>query len=253
MLKIPRDIKTCPRPPHVAQVFNCEPVSAPEPSHVSHLSSFVTEISPFAAERGFFERDFQIVTQIVAALRSRRVLVAAKEIFKNASTRAAAENSAKNIKRIVKAARAAATAARALARVERRVAELVVGRAFLRRRSTPRKPRQFLEFFLGVPVAGIFVGMIFDGETAVGFFDAVGGFLAGDFKDFVVVALCHEKFRVANSGLQFGRRTFGDDDSGGTQQSFAQLVALAKLLDDVAFWNVGGFLLRNRFVQRRVK
>src|ERR1700722_3352419 len=45
MLKIPRDIKTCPRPPHVAHVFNFEPASAPEPPHVSHLSSFVTEIS----------------------------------------------------------------------------------------------------------------------------------------------------------------------------------------------------------------
>src|SRR5271169_4815371 len=45
MLKIPRDLQTRPRPPHVAQVFNFEPASAPEPSHVSHLSSFVTEIS----------------------------------------------------------------------------------------------------------------------------------------------------------------------------------------------------------------
>ena len=55
----------------------------------------------FAAERGLFERDFQIVTQIVAALRPRRVLAAAEETFKNA---AAAEDFAENFERIVEAA-----------------------------------------------------------------------------------------------------------------------------------------------------
>ena len=58
----------------------------------------------FAAERRFFERDLQIVTQIAAALRLRRVLAAAEETFKNASARRAAENFAENFKRIVEIA-----------------------------------------------------------------------------------------------------------------------------------------------------
>src|SRR2546425_680356 len=45
MLKIPRDISTCPRPPQVVHDFNFEPCSMPAPSQVSHLSSLVTEIS----------------------------------------------------------------------------------------------------------------------------------------------------------------------------------------------------------------
>ena len=62
----------------------------------------------FAAERGFFERDFQIVAQIIAALRGRRILAAAEESFKNAP--AAAEHFAENVERIVEPAAAEAAA-----------------------------------------------------------------------------------------------------------------------------------------------
>ena len=49
-----------------------------------------------AAERRLFQRDFQIVTQIAAALRLRRVLAAAEENFEDAS---AAENFAEDFER----------------------------------------------------------------------------------------------------------------------------------------------------------
>src|SRR6266545_2066411 len=45
MLKMPRELITCPRPPQVVQVFVDEPGSAPEPRHDSHGSSLVTAIS----------------------------------------------------------------------------------------------------------------------------------------------------------------------------------------------------------------
>src|SRR5260221_7307534 len=129
----------------------------------------------FAAERGFFERDFKVITQIIAALRLRRVgLLAAEKIFKNVAARRAAKDIAENIKWIMEAAAAPG----AMARVERRVAELVVGRALLRVAQRLVSLAKLLEFFLGGLVAGIFVRMIFDGEAAVGFFGAVGGCLA---------------------------------------------------------------------------
>ncbi len=85
-----------------------------------------------------------------------------------------------------------------MARIKRRMAVLIVGGAFLRIAQRFVGFAKFLEFFLGGVVARIFVRVIFYGELAIGFFDAVGGFLASDFEDFVIVALCHEKFRVAN-------------------------------------------------------
>ena len=45
----------------------------------------------------------------------------------------------------------------------------------------------------------------------------------------------------------------GNHDGGRPQQAVAQFVAFAKLLDDVAFGHVRGFLLRNGFMQVRVE
>jgi hypothetical protein len=97
----------------------------------------------FAAERGFFERDFQIVTQIITALRSGRILAAAEKIFKNAAHRRAAEDFAENVERIVESCprrRNRRDRARAGAGRTRR------GRIGRRRRvfagrSKPRRPR----------------------------------------------------------------------------------------------------------------
>ena len=54
---------------------------------------------------------------------------------------------------------------------------------------------EFLELFLGGFISRVFIRVIFHREAAVGFFYAVGGLLAGDLQDFVVVAL----------GSQFGK------------------------------------------------
>ena len=45
MLKMPREVMTCPRPWHVGQVRVLEPASTPEPLHTSHFSGLVTVIS----------------------------------------------------------------------------------------------------------------------------------------------------------------------------------------------------------------
>ena len=124
----------------------------------------------FAAQRGFFERDFQIVTQIVAALRLRRILAAAEDIFKNAAA-AAAENLAENFERDRGSRRRSRRATGALARVKGGVAVLVVGGAFLRVAQRLVGLAQFLEFFLGGLVARIFVRVKFDGQLAVGLLD----------------------------------------------------------------------------------
>ena len=80
-----------------------------------------------AAERSLFQRDFQIVTQVAATLRLRRVLAAAEETIEDAS---AAEDFAEDFERIMKAAGAAKPAAGPRARIECRVAVLIVGGAF---------------------------------------------------------------------------------------------------------------------------
>ena len=130
MLKMPREVSTWPRPPQVAQVRSLEPGSAPEPRRFA-LVELGDGNFLFAAERGFFERDFHIVAQIIAALRAGRILAAAEMFSKMLPPAAAAEDFAENIERIVEPA-AAAAAAGALARVKGRVAVLVVGGAFLR-------------------------------------------------------------------------------------------------------------------------
>ena len=179
MLKMPRDISTWPRPPQVAQVLILEPRF--RAGAVAGLA--LVELGDgnflFAAERGLFERDFQIVTQIVAALRARRILAAAEDVFKNAAA-ARAEDLAENVERIVEAAaRRSRRRAGALARVKRGVAVLVVGGAFLRVAQRLVGLAEFLEFFLGLLVARIFVRMKFHGQLAVGFLDFLGvGFAA---------------------------------------------------------------------------
>jgi hypothetical protein len=121
----------------------------------------------------------------------RVLLLAAEKIFKNAAAARAAEDFAEDVERIVKVAIAETAAARAHARVERRVAVLVVGGAFIRVAQRLVSLAEFLEFFLRRMVARIFVRMKPHREPAVGFFDAVGSFLAGDLQNFVIIALGH--------------------------------------------------------------
>jgi hypothetical protein len=50
----------------------------------------------------------------------------------------------------------------------------------------------FFEFFLGLFIALIAIGMVFEGELAIGFFDVVGASPALYLEYFVVI--CHRKF-----------------------------------------------------------
>ena len=82
-------------------------------------------------------------------------------------------------------------AAGASARIESRVAVLVVGGAFLRVAQGFISLAQFLEFFLGGLVTRIFVGMIFQGQLAIGLLDLLLAGIAVHAQNLVVVAFCH--------------------------------------------------------------
>ena len=91
----------------------------------------------------------------------------------------------------MKAAAKAAGAAGARAGIKRRVAVLIVGRAFLRVAQGLVGLADFLEFFLGGFVARIFVRMKFDGQLAVSLFDFLVAGVAADAEHFVIIALGH--------------------------------------------------------------
>src|ERR1019366_7928216 len=96
----------------------------------------------------------------------------------------AAEDFAEDVERVVEPAAGGLAAARP----ERRVAELVVGGAFLRVGEDLIGFAEFLEAFLGGMVALVFVGMIFDGQFAVGLFELLVGSVAGQAEHLVVIA-----------------------------------------------------------------
>ncbi len=198
----------------------------------------------FAAEGGFFEAEFEVVAEVGAALGAAGFAAAAgvaKEFVEDAAAAgggASAEGFAEDVEGVVEAA-AAGAAAGAGAGVEGGVSVLVVGGAFLGVADGFVGFAEFLEFFLGGLVAGVFVGVVFDGEFAVGLFDVVVGGVAGDAEDFVVIPFGHR------SGGGF----FGDDDGGGAEKAVAEAVAFAELLEDVAFGDVGGLGLGDGFVE----
>ena len=137
----------------------------------------------FATARGLLERDLQIVAQVRAPLAARGVgatATAAEKLLKNPAT-ATAENLAKNIERVVEAAAGAHSA------LERRVAVAVVGGAFRGIAQRLVGLADFLEFLLRRMVAGIFVGMEFDREFAVGALEVLLADRTVNAEDFVVV------------------------------------------------------------------
>ena len=187
MLKIPRELITCPRPPQVEHVFEVEPGSAPEPRQDSHKSSFVTAISfsqPNTASSN------EIITQVSAAPRAGRILPFAAEQFIEDAAGAGAEDFAENLKRIMEAA-APKTSAGARARIEGSMAVPVVSGPRLRIAQGFVGFAQFLEFFLGGFVAGIFIGMILEGQFAIGLFDFLLAGAAVHPEDIVIIALGH--------------------------------------------------------------
>ena len=132
--------------------------------------------------RRFFEFDFQIVAQIVAApgARTRSSAAGAEEIAKDVG-----ENFLEALAEI-EAAESSRTALRSL---ERGVPETIVLRAPLGVGENLVGFVEFLETFLGVFVAGIAIGMKLNRESAVGFlqFDFTGATI--DAENFVVISL----------------------------------------------------------------
>ena len=133
--------------------------------------------------RRFFEGDFHVVTEIVAAVRLAWVLArAAEKLVKDTS---ATEHFTENFKGIVKAA------SQAGAFVKGSMAVLIVGRAFLRVIQDFVGFAQFLELFFGSLIAGVLVGVKFDGQFAVGLFDFLVACVPFHPQDFVIVAFSH--------------------------------------------------------------
>jgi len=115
----------------------------------------------------------------------------AEKSFKNAATRRAAKNFAENVERVMESAAKTARESAARAPVKRRVAILVVSGAALRVAQCFVSLAEFLEFFLGVLVTGIFVGMKFHREFAICFFDFIRFGSAFDAENFIVIAFGH--------------------------------------------------------------
>ena len=116
----------------------------------------------FFSGRGFFQRDFQIVPQIRAALCRRSGALSA------ASAEHIAEpEKVENVFDIRKALRIESETLSARAAVS----ETIVSRAFLRIGQNPIRFSRFFEFFFRFGVSGIFVGMMLNGERSVSAFD----------------------------------------------------------------------------------
>lgn len=146
----------------------------------------------FDAHDGFFESDLHVVAQIGAALGAGGIGVAAaaeKIVENTAAATAAAEDFAEDFEWIVEAAGSRTEAAGT--GIEGAVAVLIVGGALLGIAEDFVGFADFLEFFLGGFVAGIFIGMVFNGEFAVRLFDVVDAGAAFDTEHFVVIAFGH--------------------------------------------------------------
>ena len=119
---------------------------------------------------------------------------APEKVIKNAAATAAcrAHKGAQGLFKVDAAAKSAAaksagTAARAAARAEGGMAELVVLLPFGGIAEDFVGLGNLLELFLGGFVAGVFIGMIFNGHFAVGLFDLIRRGAFGDAEQFVVV------------------------------------------------------------------
>src|ERR1700682_6484942 len=141
------------------------------------------------AESRFFERDLHVVAQIGAALAPFAISRggAAEKRFEN-SPAPAAKDFAENIERIMETAAAPAHALR-----KGRMTEAIVSRALIGIDQDVVGFAELFEFFFGVRVVGVFVGVIFDGEFAVGALHFLLRRGARDGQHFVVIALfrCH--------------------------------------------------------------
>jgi hypothetical protein len=119
------------------------------------------------------------------------------------------------------------------------MAVAVVGGAFLRIRKNLIGLPDFLKFFLGFFISLMFIGMMLDGEFAVGLFNFLGCNGAGNAEDFVVIFF-------GGHGLgSWGRGGSHGDDTGGSEEAIPDFVATTALMEDKAFgFSWGGFLAK---------
>jgi hypothetical protein len=117
------------------------------------------------------------------------------------------------------------------------MAVAVVGWAFLGIGENLIGFADFLEFLLGLFIALMFVGMMLDGEFAVGFFNFLGGDSAANAEHFVVIFF-------GGHGLGGGgRRGSHRDDAAGSKKAIADFVAATALVENKTFgFSRGGFL-----------
>ncbi len=131
--------------------------------------------------RRFFEFDFKIVAQVVAApgARTRASAAGAEKIAKDVG-----ENFLEALAEVE-----TAESARTLRSLEGGVTETVILRAPLGIGKDLVSLVEFLESLFGFFVAGIAIRMKLNGETTVGFFQFVFAGAAIDAEDFVIVTL----------------------------------------------------------------
>ena len=237
-LKTPREEITWPRPPQVEQVRTLEPASAPVPWHSLQRSGLARVISLLRPADGLLEGDLHVVAEVPAPVRLGCVGgPSAEEVFEEA---APAEDLAEDFKRIVEAAGAGISAGAA---VEGGVAVLIVSGPLLGVVEHFVCFAQFLELLFGGFVSRVLVRVMLEGQFPVSLLDFVRTAVFCDSQDFVIVAFGHGS----------GGRLFGHDHGGGPEKAFAQTIAFAELLHDMALGGVLGFLLGNRLVQLGVE
>jgi hypothetical protein len=105
----------------------------------------------------------------------------------------------------------------------------------------------FLKFFLGFFIALMFVGMMLDGEFAVGLFNFLWSDGAANAEHFVVIFF-------GGHGLGGGGRGGSHrDDATGSEKAFADFVATTALVEDKTFRFSRGRFLAEGFVPVRVE
>jgi hypothetical protein len=117
------------------------------------------------------------------------------------------------------------------------MAVAVVGWAFLGIGENLIGLADFLKFFLGFLIALMFVGMMLDGEFAVGLFNFLGGDGAANAEHFVIIFF-------GGHGLGgWGRGGSNCDDATGSEKAIADFVAATALVQDKTFgFSRAGFL-----------
>src|SRR5579872_3405648 len=158
----------------------------------------------FRAEKSLLEGQFQFIAQVAAAPRLPRPAPRA-----TAEKIAEAEEVAEDIRKIGEQRRVE-VAAVAGARAHPGMAETVVLRPLLRVAQHAVGFRGFLEFFFRSGILAIAVGMILQGQAAVGALDLLLVGVAADSQDLVIIALarhgCHSNRPLSPSRLLLGRR-----------------------------------------------